>query len=304
MATNTFEGFFATPFDANDPSKPYEHVRIAIEKELQQHVAPNGLTLTITNTTGLIMKSIIEDIEVADFVVADLRGLNPNVFFEAAFAESMAKPVLYIHSVLAGDSVPTQRAPFDLAAVNIPFYQEGASAEFIADTATVIPDFCKKLLSGVRVNGVIESLLGDPPFLISPAEKAAKAYFENFLKPLATSGIPIVVVVPTEVETAKDRNNWELTNPKQILVKGRDRYLIGDVVKGAIHDWPTNLTPILNFYLRRVASGLQPNLEARLGKIWARESNLFAASLRKSCEVLGDQVKIIDAPPTDAWHQR
>lgn len=46
--------------------------------------------------SGLITKAIIEQIITADLVIADLTGINPNVFYELAIRHSYRKPAIQI----------------------------------------------------------------------------------------------------------------------------------------------------------------------------------------------------------------
>jgi hypothetical protein len=57
---------------------------------------------------GLITHQIIEHLLEDDLVVADLTGLNPNVFYEVAVRHAAQKPI--VHLITAG-----QEIPFDLA---------------------------------------------------------------------------------------------------------------------------------------------------------------------------------------------
>lgn len=57
---------------------------------------------------GLITNQIIEHLLEDDLVVADLTGLNPNVFYEVAVRHAARKPI--VHLITAG-----QEIPFDVA---------------------------------------------------------------------------------------------------------------------------------------------------------------------------------------------
>ncbi len=57
---------------------------------------------------GLITNQIIEHLIEDDLVVADLTGLNPNVFYEVAVRHAARKPI--VHLITAG-----QEIPFDVA---------------------------------------------------------------------------------------------------------------------------------------------------------------------------------------------
>lgn len=57
---------------------------------------------------GLITNQIIEHLLEDDLVVADLTGLNPNVFYEVAVRHAARKPI--VHLITAGEEIP-----FDVA---------------------------------------------------------------------------------------------------------------------------------------------------------------------------------------------
>src|SRR3954468_24720557 len=57
---------------------------------------------------GLITHQIIEHLLEDDLVVADLTGLNPNVFYEVAVRHAVQKPI--VHLITAGEEIP-----FDIA---------------------------------------------------------------------------------------------------------------------------------------------------------------------------------------------
>jgi len=57
---------------------------------------------------GLITNQIIEHLLDDDLVVADLSGLNPNVFYEVAVRHAVQKPI--VHLITAGEEIP-----FDVA---------------------------------------------------------------------------------------------------------------------------------------------------------------------------------------------
>ena len=57
---------------------------------------------------GLITHQVIEHLLEDDLVVADLTGLNPNVFYEVAVRHAVQKPI--VHLMTAGEEIP-----FDIA---------------------------------------------------------------------------------------------------------------------------------------------------------------------------------------------
>lgn len=64
---------------------------------------------------GSISKSIINSIYSADFIIANLTGLNPNVMYELGFAHSARKPVIHI-------AKRGEKLPFDIIDQRTLFY--------------------------------------------------------------------------------------------------------------------------------------------------------------------------------------
>lgn len=71
---------------------------------------------------GNITPRIIASIQDADLIVADLTGLNPNVFYELAVAHGYGKPVVLIFK-------KGERIPFDLKDVRVVHYDMTHPAE-------------------------------------------------------------------------------------------------------------------------------------------------------------------------------
>lgn len=56
------------------------------------------------NSPGLIDAQVIDNILNSDLVIADLTGLNTNVFYEIGIRHTVAKPIIHIHEV--GENIP------------------------------------------------------------------------------------------------------------------------------------------------------------------------------------------------------
>lgn len=75
---------------------------------------PRGISLERADTMAgspMITSRIFEAIRSADFCVADLTGLNANVFYELGVRHSLAKPV--IHIAAEGTDLPFDNAQHD-----------------------------------------------------------------------------------------------------------------------------------------------------------------------------------------------
>ncbi|MCL1882504.1 MAG: nucleoside 2-deoxyribosyltransferase [Defluviitaleaceae bacterium] len=62
------------------------------------------------NDAGSITDKILESLEVADLVIADVSGQNPNVFYEMGFRKRTGKPIIHLRG--QGETLP-----FDISAI-------------------------------------------------------------------------------------------------------------------------------------------------------------------------------------------
>jgi hypothetical protein len=160
---------------------------------------------------GVITNDIIEYLDKADLVVADLTGHNPNVFYELAVRHMLRKPVVQI--IAAGEKIP-----FDVAAARtIPVdYRDLDSVEA-----------CKAELSGQI--GAVEA---DPSKVDNPISIA----FD--LQALTRSGDPEKQALATVLEAIQnvgrrleliEQNDAVPANmPRRSLRQGRDRHVVFD----------------------------------------------------------------------------
>lgn len=90
------------------PFKPrFDHVYEDIVRPLLEERRINCKRGDEIYSAGVVIDEIIEAIKTVDFVIAELTGRNPNVFYELGIAHQMGKPVILL----------TQRiedVPFDL----------------------------------------------------------------------------------------------------------------------------------------------------------------------------------------------
>lgn len=101
--------FLIIPFspEYNDISQV---IKNAVEKSNHQLVRMDELF-----STGNITTQIHDEINKADFVIADISDKNPNVMYELGFAQSLKKPVLPI-------SRKGEKIPFDIASIRVLIY--------------------------------------------------------------------------------------------------------------------------------------------------------------------------------------
>lgn len=67
---------------------------------------------------GSILDDIIQGIETAQMVVAEITPANENVFFEVGYAHALKKPM-----ILLADKKDRQKLPFDLSGFRVLFYE-------------------------------------------------------------------------------------------------------------------------------------------------------------------------------------
>lgn len=102
--------FAIMPFN-EEHDEIYKHIKPIFEQHgIQCKRVDENKSLTS------ISKDIIQDIERANFILADITGKNPNVFYELAIAHSFNKPTIMI-------SQEIDEIPFDLKMYRIIGYE-------------------------------------------------------------------------------------------------------------------------------------------------------------------------------------
>ncbi len=74
---------------------------------------------------GLITQGIIMDILLADIVVADISGFNPNVLYELGIAHTLRKPTIILSQELASGG----KLPFDITHMTMISYKQPGTAK-------------------------------------------------------------------------------------------------------------------------------------------------------------------------------
>ena len=161
---------------------PFKEGMFALYKKLELDF---GDVFTFTHAGDLdsqrnILRDIVEGIHQADIVIADLTGLNANVFYELGLAHAMNKKVIIITQDLG-------EVPFDIKSYRVIHY----SLLFYK-----IPDFLeqlKKLLFGA-VDGSVK--FGNP----------VSDYIPDFFTKSISSSI-----VPTDTESTENDEEVDAT---------------------------------------------------------------------------------------------
>ena len=116
--------FVIMPF-ASEFDEVYRTIRKAVEEGTAGKVACHRLDEL--KTPGRITDDLVEAIADADFCIADLTGMNPNVMWEVGYAMALTKPVLFL-------SQSVDSLPFDLRNMRVLAYGGGqADPELHAD---------------------------------------------------------------------------------------------------------------------------------------------------------------------------
>ena len=92
----------------------------------------------ISNHTN-ILEDNVTSIRAADFILADLTGSNPNVYYELGLADALGKP-----AVLLSQDVKT--APFDISQYRIHTY--GTQFDVFAESKARLSEHAKEIAAG------------------------------------------------------------------------------------------------------------------------------------------------------------
>lgn len=93
-------------------------LRYVVSNALLQLFGQDGFELIRADTiaeAGRISRQILEELRDSDLVIADLTGLNANVFYEVGIRQAMLKPLVLL-------AAKDQKLPFDLADHRTLFY--------------------------------------------------------------------------------------------------------------------------------------------------------------------------------------
>ena len=157
-----------------------------------------------------IMDKVIEVIDRADIIFADITDSNPNVMYELGICHSLGKPTLIVREDKPGDKL----TPFDISAyrftpieLNHEKYQEAQN--LLRDvTYTAV----QRLDNWAITPNPVTNFYGEPLTSISPAAGLARGYFHNFIKPAIsrfTSRTPDQDAYLFNMDVRKSRGEWE-----------------------------------------------------------------------------------------------
>ena len=115
--------------------------------------------------TKELMGKIRDQIERADFLIGDVTGGNPNVFYELGLAHAHKKPIIFL------TQEPPSEAPVDLRQFEFIQYDLGRHEEFIAKLDNAVQNLFARDYYALfeRARGLLREFNGDTSSAYRPA---------------------------------------------------------------------------------------------------------------------------------------
>ena len=163
-----------------------------------------------------IMDKVIEVIDRADIIFADITDSNPNVMYELGICHSLGKPTIIVRE----DDPDNKLTPFDISAYR--FTPIELNKENYHDAKSLLREILftavQRLDNWAITPNPVTNFYGEPLTSISPAAGLARGYFHNFIKPAIerlTSRTPDQDAYLFNLDVRKAGGDWE-TNGKDI----------------------------------------------------------------------------------------
>ena len=134
-------GFMVMPF-----SEPLDRIYRGV---VEPTVEALGCHITRADdffNVGSIMEEVWRQINRADFIVADLTGRNPNVFYELGIAHTVGKPVIMLSQSI--DDVP-----FDVRHNRVVLY--GIERQQVAQLRSCLSESIKSVLRDLECASIL-----------------------------------------------------------------------------------------------------------------------------------------------------
>lgn len=135
---------------------------------------------------GLIMNQVIENLDRADLVIADLSGANPNVLYELGLRHCLGLPCILVTETQT--TPKPEDVPFDLRHYRhaiLPDYRGVAEAKKLL--APIISAAFQDVASHKEVSNPVTDYYKAPLTEISSAPGLAEGYLRNFVLPTAAA---------------------------------------------------------------------------------------------------------------------
>jgi len=157
-----------------------------------------------------IMDKVIEVIDRADIIFADITDSNPNVMYELGICHSLGKPTLIVRE----DDPNNKLTPFDISAYRFTPIElnHGKYQEAQALLREIVYTAVQRLDSWAITPNPVTNFYGEPLTSISPAPGLARGYFHNFVKPAIsrfTSRTPDQDAYLFKMDVRKSGGDWE-----------------------------------------------------------------------------------------------
>lgn len=138
---------------------------------------------------GVIMNQVIQAIDRADLVIADMTTYNPNVFYETALCHAIGVATVMIRERPEPDVY--EKFPFDLNAYR--YYDIEVDKPLVAREILLNPisDTINKINNRHFTENPVTNYFREPVTSISPAAGLAQGYYQNFVKPAVQSLIEL-----------------------------------------------------------------------------------------------------------------
>lgn len=175
---------------------------------------------------GYIPENVFYEMDVADFVIADITGRSPNVFYEIAMLQSMGTPLIFIDSLEHKD----ESIPFYLNHTNLLRVNKISLQELEKKLKPFIARFLNPKKFTNYSTSVISQYYGLPLVYISAVMGVAFGYFSNFIKPFLqrnTGAIAqrenyvnqLCIIKPTDLSSEDNYKNQLATILKDAVEK-------------------------------------------------------------------------------------
>ena len=229
---------------------------------------------------GLVMQTIIDEIEVADLIVSDLTGRNANVFYETAVAHIKKDPHKVILLAQRDDDVP-----FDLQALRYLQYTNNPKGRRILKGR--LYDFFRQGLEGPsgRLFETIEGKLERTRRIVADCKALQQG--SSPLQVRNEAGLSCLAISDAELQGISDSEYAY----RRLLLEERDS-VIDLIRQGA------QFRGILSPRIDPLSKGLETHLAKRLGtNLVKRYEHLIDALEREEDYLMPSRCQLVILPP-------